>query len=121
MTLQSTVGLYALRLSAAFLFGAAALHLAAPASAEQLFSRPSAVRAMGVPLTLLGAASLLSPGVVSRVIAVALLVSGVRRSIDPDAMIETMRWASRPVHGVLILAGAVTTMVVAVRTARRAG
>jgi hypothetical protein len=113
------VGVRALWVCVAFLFAAAALHLIAPAAAAQILSRPEVVRIVGVLLAVLGASALLAPGIPPRVLGVALLVSGIRRAHDPERMIETMAWASRLVHGLLILLAALGAAIVAYWTSRR--
>jgi hypothetical protein len=101
-------------MSAVFLIAGAAFHLLMPERARALFEQPSAVRVVGVALCALGAASFLALGIVARLAALVVLVSGLRRAIAPERMIDTMQWASRPVHGVLILVGAVLLVAAAV-------
>lgn len=111
-------GIGALWVSAAFLTVAAAFHILMPERAEALLEQPSAVRVVGVVLCALGATSLLSPGIFARLAALVVVVFGLRRAIAPETMIDTMQWASRPVHGVLILLGAALLVAVAVWSGR---
>lgn len=110
----SRAGVLALWVSAAFLTVAAAFHILMPERAEALLEQPSAVRIVGVALCALGVTSLLSSGIVARLAALVVLISGLRRAVAPERMIDTMQWASRPVHGVLILTGAALLVAVAV-------
>ena len=113
-------GVGALWMSAAFLVASAAFHILMPARTKALLGQPGVVRIVGVVLCALGGVSLCATGVAARLAAGVLLVFGLRRVYAPERMIETMQWTSRPVHGVLILVGAMLVVVAAVWAARNA-
>jgi hypothetical protein len=91
---------------AGLLFFAGIYHLVAPENSEKLLSKSESIRVVGIILSLLGSWCLLSPALVSQLVGIPVLLSGLARLLAPQRMIKLNTWTSRYVHGVLMLLGA---------------
>ena len=91
----------------AFLAIAGVYHLLAPAHSERVLSKAGPVRVIGAVLLLLGAWCLFAPALISYLVGVPTLLSGLSRLVVPGRMIAVNTWTSRYMHGVLMLLGAV--------------
>jgi uncharacterized membrane protein HdeD (DUF308 family) len=98
----------------AFLAIAGVYHLLAPFHSERVLSKDGPVRVIGVILSLLGAWCLFSPALVSYLVGVPTLLSGLSRLVFPGRMIAINTWTSRYMHGILMLLGAVGCVLLAV-------
>jgi hypothetical protein len=98
----------------AFLAVAGVYHLLAPVHSERVLSQTGPIRVVGVILSVLGAWCLFFPTLVSYLVGVATLLSGLSRLVFPGRMIAVNTWTSRYMHGVLMLLGAVGCVLLSV-------